>query len=159
MMPYLLLNVSIFQLDYTTLDRYSFAMKFNEDARVKIPSILHLMQLGYTYLSLKDTHWDPSTNIFTDIFYGQLKKINTNLSQKEAERFYNEVSLTLENEDAIKEIDKTMTHLQKTKEALLASVNNLRLANNKAGDLSIKKLTHGNPTMKEKFNTLQNIKQ
>jgi hypothetical protein len=61
--------------------------------------------------------------------------------------------------DAIKEIDKTMTHLQKTKDALLASVNNLRLANNKAGDLSIKKLTHGNPTMKEKFNTLQNIKQ
>jgi hypothetical protein len=61
--------------------------------------------------------------------------------------------------DAIKEIDKTMTHLQKTKEALLASVNNLRLANNKAGDLTIKKLTHGNPTMKEKFNTLQNIKQ
>ena len=58
--------------------------------------------------------------------------------------------------DAIKEIDKTMTHLQKTKEALLSSVNNLRLANNKAEDLTIKKLTHGNPTMKEKFNTLNN---
>tara|TARA_R110001592_G_scaffold141264_2_gene362675 strand:- start:1936 stop:5004 length:3069 start_codon:yes stop_codon:yes gene_type:complete len=74
-------------------------MKFNEDSRVKIPSILHLMQLGYNYLSLKDNDWDTSTNIFADIFYGQLKKINTNLSQKEAERFYNEVSLTLENED------------------------------------------------------------
>ena len=49
-----------------------------------------------------------------------------------------------------------MTHLQKTKDALLASVNNLRLANNKADDLTIKKLTHGNPTMKEKFNTLNN---
>lgn len=59
--------------------------------------------------------------------------------------------------DAIKEIDKTMTHLQKTKEALLSSVNNLRLANNKAEDLTIKKLTHGNPTMKEKFNSLENI--
>jgi hypothetical protein len=58
-------------------------MKFNEDARVKTPSILHLMQLGCKYLSLKDTNWDTSTNIFTDIFYGQLKKINTNLSQKE----------------------------------------------------------------------------
>ena len=57
--------------------------------------------------------------------------------------------------DAIKEIDKTMTHLQKTKEALLSSVNNLRLANNKAEDLTIKKLTHGNPTMKEKFEGLQ----
>jgi hypothetical protein len=52
---------------------------------------------------------------------------------------------------AIDEIDKTMSHLQKTKESLLSSVNNLRLANNKAEDLSIKKLTHGNPTMKEKF--------
>ena len=58
--------------------------------------------------------------------------------------------------DAIKEIDKTMTHLQKTKDALLSSVNNLRLANNKADDLTIKKLTHGNPTMKEKFNNLEN---
>ena len=58
--------------------------------------------------------------------------------------------------DAIKEIDKTMTHLQKTKESLLSSVNNLRLANNKAEDLTIKKLTHGNPTMKEKFDNLKN---
>ncbi len=58
--------------------------------------------------------------------------------------------------DAIKEIDKTMTHLQKTKEALLSSVNNLRLANNKAEDLTIKKLTHGNPTMKEKFDSQRN---
>ncbi|PWK19086.1 DUF2130 domain-containing protein [Xanthomarina spongicola] len=57
--------------------------------------------------------------------------------------------------EAIKEIDKTMDHLQKTKEALLSSVNNLRLANNKADDLTIKKLTHGNPTMKEKFNNLK----
>jgi hypothetical protein len=52
---------------------------------------------------------------------------------------------------AIDEIDKTITHLQKTKEALLSSENNLRLANNKADDLTIKKLTHGNPTMKMKF--------
>ena len=52
---------------------------------------------------------------------------------------------------AIDEIDKTITHLQKTKEALLSSENNLRLANNKAEDLSIKRLTRGNPTMKEKF--------
>jgi hypothetical protein len=55
---------------------------------------------------------------------------------------------------AMDEIDKTIDHLQKTKDALLASVNNLRLANNKAGDLTIKKLTHGNPTMKEKFEGL-----
>lgn len=58
--------------------------------------------------------------------------------------------------EAIKEIDKTMNHLQKTKDALLSSVNNLRLANNKADDLTIKKLTHGNPTMTLKFNNLSN---
>lgn len=52
---------------------------------------------------------------------------------------------------AIDEIDKTIDHLQKTKEALLSSENNLRLANNKADDLSIKRLTKGNPTMQAKF--------
>ena len=52
---------------------------------------------------------------------------------------------------AIEEIDKTIDHLQKTKDALLSSENNLRLANNKAEDLTIKKLTQGNPTMKAKF--------
>ena len=52
---------------------------------------------------------------------------------------------------AIEEIDKTIDHLQKTKDALLGSENNLRLANNKADDLSVKKLTKGNPTMAAKF--------
>lgn len=56
---------------------------------------------------------------------------------------------------AIDEIDKTIDHLQKTKEALLSSENNLRLANNKADDLSIKKLTRGNATMIAKFNELE----
>lgn len=55
---------------------------------------------------------------------------------------------------AIDEIDKTIDHLQKTKDALLSSENNLRLANNKADDLTIKKLTRGNPTMTEKFDDL-----
>jgi len=56
---------------------------------------------------------------------------------------------------AIDEIDKTITHLQKTKEALLGSENNLRLANNKADDLSVKKLTKNNPTMAAKFQELE----
>ena len=55
---------------------------------------------------------------------------------------------------AIAEIDKTITHLQKTKEALLSSENNLRLANDKAQELSIKKLTKNNPTMAQKFEEL-----
>ena len=56
---------------------------------------------------------------------------------------------------AIDEIDKTIDHLQKTKEALLSSDNNLRLANNKAEDLTIKRLTRENPTMTAKFTELK----
>ncbi len=56
---------------------------------------------------------------------------------------------------AIDEIDKTITHLQKTKEALLSSENNLRLANNKAEDLSIKQLTKNAPTVKAMFDELK----
>ncbi len=59
---------------------------------------------------------------------------------------------------AIEEIDKTITHLQKTKEALLSSENNLRLANDKAQELSIKKLTKNNPTMAQKFEELNKNK-
>lgn len=52
---------------------------------------------------------------------------------------------------AIDEIDKSIQHLQKIKDALIGSENNLRLANEKADNLTIKRLTHGNPTMKSKF--------
>ena len=55
---------------------------------------------------------------------------------------------------AIDEIDKSITHLQKTKDALLGTDRNLRLANDKAQDVTIKKLTRGNPTMKAKFDEL-----
>ena len=57
--------------------------------------------------------------------------------------------------DAIDGIDKTIKELEKTKAALLSSENNLRLANEKSDDLTIKKLTHGNPTMKAKFDELK----
>ena len=59
---------------------------------------------------------------------------------------------------AISEIDKTINHLQKTKEALLSSDRNLRLANDKADKLTIKKLTYGNPTMRRKFDNLKSGK-
>ena len=56
---------------------------------------------------------------------------------------------------AIEEIDKTIDHLQKTKESLLSNENNLRLANNKAEDLTIKKLTNNSETMKKMFEELK----
>jgi hypothetical protein len=58
---------------------------------------------------------------------------------------------------AIDEIDKSITHLQKIKDALLGSENNLRLANDKAQDLSIKRLTRNNPTMKAKFDAVRKV--
>ncbi|NUA44996.1 hypothetical protein HAT93_02714 [Dickeya solani] len=51
-------------------------MKFTEDTRVKIPTILHLMKLGYHYLSLKEQSWDKDTNIFPDIFTSAIARIN-----------------------------------------------------------------------------------
>lgn len=58
---------------------------------------------------------------------------------------------------AIEEIDKSIDHLQKTKEALLGTDRNLRLANDKAQDVTIKKLTRGNQTMKDKFSELKGL--
>ena len=74
-------------------------MKFNEDSRVKIPTILHLVRLGYEYLSLKGQKWDETTNIFTDIFNKSIKRLNPEFTDGDVKRFYDEVSLCLENED------------------------------------------------------------
>ena len=59
---------------------------------------------------------------------------------------------------AIEEIDKTIDHLNKVREGLVGADRNLRLANDKLQDLSIKKLTYGNPTMKEKFDEAEKNK-
>ncbi len=74
-------------------------MIFNEDSRVKIPAILHLIRLGYEYLPLSGQTWDHSTNIFTEIFHESLKRLNPELDDGEIGRFYDEISLCLENRD------------------------------------------------------------
>lgn len=74
-------------------------MKFNEDSRVKIPTILHLTRLGYEYLSLKGANWDIDTNIFTDIFLRSITRINVGLSDDDAKRLLDEITLSLDNED------------------------------------------------------------
>lgn len=86
-------------------------MSFNEDSRVKIPSILHLMRLGYDYLSLKDPSitWDESTNIFSDIFKTSIARINEDISDLDIEKCYDEVSLSLKNEDLGKAFYKMIT--------------------------------------------------
>lgn len=78
-------------------------MAHNEDTRVKIPAILHLCRLGYGYLSLKDAVWDTETNVFTDIFFDSLRKINDGVEHDDLQRLYEKIKLVLDNEDLGKE--------------------------------------------------------
>lgn len=74
-------------------------MKFNEDTRVKIPVILHLMRLGYQYLSLKDQLWDQDTNIFPALFVAAISKINPGIELDDTHRLLEDTKLLLDNED------------------------------------------------------------
>lgn len=78
-------------------------MAHNEDTRVKIPAILHLCRLWYSYLSLKTATWDSETNIFTDIFHESVARINNWVDTDEIKRTYDKISLALDNEDLGKE--------------------------------------------------------
>lgn len=74
-------------------------MPFNEDSRVKIPALIHFTRLGYNYRSLKEAHWDESTNIFPDLFRDSLRTINQDANPDEIERTLSKTSLLLDNED------------------------------------------------------------
>ena len=74
-------------------------MKFNEDSRVKIPTILHLTRLGYEYQSLRGAVWDVRTNIFTELFKKSIAAINPEIDHSDIDRLLDDVKLTLENED------------------------------------------------------------
>ncbi len=84
-------------------------MKFNEDSRVKIPGILHLTRLGYTYLSLKKAVWDHESNIFTDLFKQSVATINEGLEADDMDRLLEEVKLSLDNEDLGKAFYQLLT--------------------------------------------------
>ena len=88
-----------------------------------------------------------SQNVDITNFESQLEVFKTGFS-----RNYDLASRQFEI--AIDEIDKSISHMQKTKDALLKTANNLRLANDKAQDVTIKRLTKGNPTMADKFSEL-----
>lgn len=90
-------------------------MTFNEDSRVKIPSILHLCRLGYEYISLKDSKWDVDTNIFTDIFKQSVIKINEKFDEEQADRLLQDTSLLLDNEDLGKAFYKELISNSGTK--------------------------------------------
>ena len=89
--------------------------KFNEDSRVKIPAILHLMRLGYKYLSLKGQSWDLDTNIFPDVFKAAIGKINPDIEDAEAGRLLEDVKLLLDNEDLGKAFFERLSERSNTK--------------------------------------------
>lgn len=74
-------------------------MSFNENTRVKIPAILHLSRLGFTYLPLPNAKWDLETNIFTEIFKQAIQKINPSQSEHDIKRLYEDVLIDLDGED------------------------------------------------------------
>lgn len=87
-------------------------MAFNEDSRVKIPALLHLTRLGYTYLSRKDHHRrQQETNIFPDLFKGAIAKINPDAHPDEITKLLQELTLKLDFDDLgrtfFKELTKT----------------------------------------------------
>jgi type I restriction enzyme, R subunit len=74
-------------------------MKFTEDTRVKIPVILHLVRLGYQYLSLKEQRWDLESNLFPDLFKSAISKINSGVADADVDRMWVDVKLALDNDD------------------------------------------------------------
>ena len=84
-------------------------MVFSEDSRVKIPCILHLVRLGYRYLSLKNAIWDEETNIFPEQFSEAIARINPELGTDDVSRLLADVKLLLDNEDLGKAFYERLT--------------------------------------------------
>nr|WP_180164579.1 type I restriction endonuclease [Stenotrophomonas sp. SbOxS2]NYT97661.1 type I restriction endonuclease subunit R [Stenotrophomonas sp. SbOxS2] len=72
---------------------------FNEDSRVKIPALLHLTRLGYTYISLKHANWDARNNIFPELFEEAVLRINPELRREDLPALLNEIHLKLSADD------------------------------------------------------------
>jgi type I restriction enzyme R subunit len=87
-------------------------MEFSENTRVKIPALVHATRLGYNYISLKNNEnfIDKETNIFKNIFFESLKRINDNITDNDLERLLNEISIQLDNEDLGKKFYNTLTN-------------------------------------------------
>ena len=88
---------------------------FSEDSRVKIPCILHLRRLGYQYLSIKGKIWDKDTNIFPDLFRVSIAKINPGIEADDINRLFEEVKLSLDNEDLGKAFYEKLTDRSNTR--------------------------------------------
>ena len=89
--------------------------KFDETSRVKIPAIIHLVKLGYNYLSKKNNKYDSETNIFKDIFNESIKKINKGIDDEGLNKIYDKISSSLKNDDLGEEFYKILISENDTK--------------------------------------------
>jgi type I restriction enzyme R subunit len=101
-------------------------MSFNENTRVKIPAILHLCRLGYTYISLSNAILDSSTNIFTDIFTNSITRINKDVESGDLKRLLEDIALALDNEDLGQVFYKMLTATSGIKLVDFSSPENFR---------------------------------
>lgn len=84
-------------------------MAFNEDSRVKIPAILHLSRLGYSYISRNKQQRIEETNIFPDIFKESIGRINPTAAKGDIDRQLDEITLKLDYEDLGRDFYKAIT--------------------------------------------------
>jgi type I restriction enzyme, R subunit len=84
-------------------------MSFNENSRVKIPVILHLCKLGYEYLPLSKAKWNSQTNIFPDIFFRNIQRLNPLLSDSEIKAALDNINLVLDYDDLGKTFYELLT--------------------------------------------------
>ncbi|MFC3815219.1 type I restriction endonuclease subunit R [Lysobacter sp. GCM10012299] len=82
---------------------------FNEDSRVKVPAILHLARLGYTYLSLKQAKWDTRNNIFPELFEEAILRINPELRHEDVPALLDELHLKLAGDDIGRSFHQRLT--------------------------------------------------
>ena len=85
-------------------------MAFNENTRVKIPTILHLCSLGYEYMPLSKAKWDVNTNIFSEIFEESMRKLNPNMEAADFRILLDNINLALDNEDLGKSFYEMLTN-------------------------------------------------
>ena len=88
---------------------------FNEDSRVKIPAILHLCRLGYTYISKSIQDRLEDNNIFPDIFKRSISKINPDITEDEVQRLLTDVSLKLNDDDLGREFFRMLINTSGTR--------------------------------------------
>ena len=84
-------------------------MAFNEDSRVKIPAILHLIRLGYTYIPRNEQNRIEETNIFPELFKESIRRINPNIQDNELNRLLEEITLQLDYDDLGRDFYKSLT--------------------------------------------------